>query len=385
MSAFQVFYRVATLLSLVVIFSTCGVCEKVQQKKELSFAGVDEVIVKAISEKRAPGAVVIVGNNKEIIYEHAYGFRQLLPTSQRMELETIFDIASLTKIVATTTAIMLLYEPGLIDIKKSVATYLPDFGVQGKGKVTIEQIMRHRAGLIPGNPKEEYKNGFPTALKSIYALPPAYPPGTKYEYSDLGYIVLVAIIEKITGMKFDQFCQEKIFKPLGMNHTCFNPPASLHEFCAPCERDECGNWLKGVVHDPRARLLGGVAGHAGVFSTAHDLVCFCQMILNKGVSRGQQFLKKETIEMMSQHDNLPPGEQRGLGWDINTPHSSPRGTLFSASSFGHTGFTGTSLWIDPVNNCFVVLLTNRLHPDASGNVIQLRREVATAAAKSLGL
>lgn len=341
------------------------------------------LVEQAIEKGDCPGAVVYISHQFRPIYFRAFGNRQLEPEVERMTRDTVFDMASLTKVMATATAVMVLVDEGKVDLHAPVAQYLPEFGQNGKEGVTVEQLLRHRGGLIPDNPIGDYENGPAEAWKRICELKPIYSPGTRFRYTDVGYIVLGKLIERVSGQSLDEFARERIYRPLGMEDTTFNPPVSLRSRCAPCDRRN-GDWIRGVVHDPRAFLLGGVAGHAGLFSTASDTAIFAHMIVNGGEWNGVRVLSREAVRLMTDPGDTPPGQERGLGWDIDTGYSGPRGELFPRSSFGHTGFTGTSLWIDPASQTVVILLTNRLHPDGRGDVRWLRRQLGTIAARAVG-
>ena len=346
-------------------------------------ARIDELVQRAIDRGDCPGAVVLVTHRFKPIWFKAYGHRQLKPTPEPMTRETIFDMASLTKVMATATSVMVLVDRGKVALGDPVAEYLPEFGRAGKEKITVEQLLRHRGGLIPDNPLWDYREGPERAWERICLLKPVYPVGQRFRYTDVGYIVLGKLVERVSGRSLDQFARAEIFEPLGMNETMFCPPPEQRVRCAPADKRN-GRWIRGQVHDPRAYLLGGVAGHAGLFSTATDTATFAHMILSGGRWRGRRILSEGAVRLMTSPGSTPRGEMRGLGWDIDTPYSGPRGERFPLGSFGHTGFTGTSLWIDPASQTVVVILTNRLHPDSKGDVRWLRREVATVVAKAVG-
>jgi uncharacterized protein YbbC (DUF1343 family)/CubicO group peptidase (beta-lactamase class C family) len=370
-------------------------------------ANIDRAVLDSIARKETPGAVVLVARKGRIVYRKAFGDRAIEPKREPMTVDTIFDLASLTKIVATATSIMILVERGKISLADPVALYIPEFGKNGKERVTIEQLMTHRAGLPPDNEIADYVGKTVDPLKLIYDLRPSYEPGTRFVYSDVGFIVAAEIVRRISGKRIDEFARDNIFSPLAMNDTQFGvdhialgdslaresgSPAGSPEplnrelgnvgRTAPTETRE-GRWMRGEVHDPRAYEMGGVAGHAGLFSTAGDLAIFCQMILNKGEYNGVRILAPYTIERMVSAQSLPTSQMRGIGWDINTSFSSNRGDLFPVGTFGHTGFTGTSMWLDPASETFVVLLTNRVHPNGKGDVTRLRSFVASIVAGAI--
>lgn len=344
----------------------------------------DQLINEAIGRKELPGAVLLVGLGDQIVYRKAFGLRTADPQPVPMTPDTIFDMASVTKPVACATSIMILVERGKLSLADKVATYIPAFGANGKENVTVEHLLLHRGGLVPDNPMEDYSEGPAKAWDRIWNLPVAYSPGTDFRYSDMGYLVLGELVRAVDGRPLDQFAREEIFLPLGMTDSMFNPPESLRRRCAPTEKRE-GKWMLGQVHDPRAWALGGATGHAGLFSTADDLARWCRMILNKGILDGRRILSQMTVEAMTAQRCLPGGTGcRGYGFDISTAYSSPRGDLFQmGTTFGHTGFTGTSFWIDPNHDCYVILLSNAVHPDGKGTVIELRRRVSTVVAAAL--
>ena len=343
---------------------------------------VDSIIEQAIADGNIPGAVLVVGHNGSIIYRKAYGARALEPHREPMTLDTIFDLASLTKVIATTTAVMQLVELGEVRLNDPVAKYLPDFAQNGKEDITIRQLLTHYSGLAPDidlNPPWEGKE---TAYKLCFAETPAQSPGSGFIYSDTNFIVLGALVEKISGETLDVYAERHIFTPLKMAHTRFNPPVAWRPRIAPTEYDENEHMLRGVVHDPRARRMGGVAGHAGLFSTGDDLAKFAQTLLDGG----DGILSTVTVEKMTQPETPPSAPiLRGFGWDIDSPFSSNRGDLLPVGSYGHTGFTGTSIWIDPTTKTYIILLTNSVHPRGKGNAIGLRVKVATEVAAALSL
>ena len=332
---------------------------------------IDAAIDQAIDREEVPGAVVVVGRRGRIAYARAAGQRAIEPKPEPMTRDTVFDLASLTKPIATATSIMILIDEGKLRLSDRMIVVLPEFDNHDKREITIEQLLRHRAGFIPDNPLMDYEQGAAAAWQCIAQLEPVSPPGEKFRYSDVGFLVLGKLVERAAGRSLDAFAREKIFGVLGMKDTHFRPlnsplsASAAAERVAPTERETPGGrMLRGVVHDPRARALAGVAGHAGLFATADDLAIFAQTLLNGGVGpNGRRILSPLAVRAMIDAATTPAGERRGLGWDIATSFSSPRGSLYGGSSFGHTGFTGTSLWIDPETESFVVILTSRLHPD----------------------
>lgn len=348
------------------------------------FRQADILIEGAIKEHRCPGAVLVVGQGDDVVYRKAYGNRALEPAKLAMEPDTIFDMASLTKAVATAPSIMFLSDCGKLKVTDKVAKYIPAFAQNGKQDITIEQLLLHRGGLLPDDDISDYDHGPAEAWKNIYATRPESEPGTHFAYSDVGYIVLGKLVEVVSGRPLDEFAREEIYEPLGMKHARFKPPPDWVEKCAPTEKHD-GHWMIGQVHDPRSYALGGVAGHAGLFSTADDLSRFCRMLLHGGQLDGHRVLKESTIREMTRERCLPDGSGcRGYGFDIDTAYSGCRGDRFAVgTTYGHTGFTGTSFWIDPVHQCYLILLTNSVHPDGTGNILKLRHEVATVVAEAL--
>lgn len=368
-------------------------------------AFIDDAVNAEISKGQLPGAVVLVGRQGQIVWRKAYGNRALEPAREAMTSDTIFDLASLTKVVATATSVMLLVERGKVRLGDPVSRYIPEFGAAGKRTITVEQLLTHRSGLIPDNEIRDYESGPTKALENIWNLTPIAEVGTHFIYSDVNYIVLGELVRRLSGEPLDRFAAQNIFAPLGMNHTGFRPAESLRARTAPTEKrggastvpstgERSGgaeHWMRGEVHDPRSYLLGGVAGHAGLFSTADDLAKFCQMMLNRGEYRGVRILSPLGVSRMTEArasgGNATDGQSRGLGWDVATNFSSNRGDLFPIGSFGHTGFTGTSLWIDPASETFVVFLSNRVHPRLDpkqpADVGSLRGRVASIVAASI--
>ena len=341
---------------------------------------LDAAINQAIREDKIPGAVVIVGHSGQVVYRKAYGNRALVPAKEPMTVDTIFDIASLTKIVATTSAMMKLVEEGKVHIDDPVTDYLPEFQ-GGKSAITVRDLMTHYSGLRPDLDLEPAWSGYDTGIRKALADKPAGPPEASFVYSDINFILTGEIVHRVSGVPENEYVKRILFNPLGMADTGYLPAASLRPRIAPTERQKDGAILRGVVHDPTARYMGGVAGHAGVFSTADDLAKFCQMILDGG----DGIFSPATIAKFT--SPASPSNQkavRGLGWDIDSPYSGPRGDLFPVGSFGHTGFTGTSMWIDPASRTYVILMANSVHPTQRKAITPLRRSVATIAAASIG-
>jgi uncharacterized protein YbbC (DUF1343 family)/CubicO group peptidase (beta-lactamase class C family) len=348
---------------------------------------LDPVITEAISQQEIPGAVLIVGHEGQVVYRKAYGNRALKPRPEAMTLDTIFDCASLTKVLATTTAIMQLWEQGKLRMNDPVAKYLPEFGQNGKQDITVRQLLVHYSGLAPDLDLTRAWEGKETAHRMAFETTPERAPGSTFVYSDINFIVLGALVERASGESLDAYATKHVFGPLGMKETRFFPPTSWNPRIAPTEEDESHHMLRGVAHDPTARRMGTAAGHAGVFSTADDLAIFAQALLDGG--RG--VLTPATIAKMTAPQQPVNGTAlRGFGWDIDSPFSTTRGELLPVGSYGHTGFTGTSLWIDPATKTYIVLLTNAVHMNAlptkeKGSAVSLRTKVATVVAAALAL
>ena len=350
-------------------------------------AALDRVINEAIEQGRMPGAVLLVGHEGKVVYRKAYGKRALVPLPEAMTLDTIFDCASLTKVVATTSSLMKLFEEGRFRLGDKITDYIPEFQ-GGKSEITLRQLFTHFSGLQPDVPLSTPWTGYATGIQLACTFKPGGPPGTRYVYSDINFILLGELVHRLSGKMLNAYARENIFLPIGMRESMFLPPASLVPRIAPTERwpVKTGPPLRGVVHDPTARNMGGVAGHAGLFSTADDLSRFAQMMLNGGELEGVRLFSPLTVAKFIEPET-PPDQPilRGLGWDVDSPHSGNRGELFPIGSFGHTGFTGTSLWIDPLTKTYVILLANSVHPDLRPALTPVRAKVATIVAANVGL
>ncbi len=353
-------------------------------------AAIDSAISQAVTDARTPGAVFRLERGGQV-YQKAYGSRALVPAIEPMTEDTVFDAASLTKVVATATAVMKLAESGKIDLESPLSRYIPEFTGSGKEAITIRQLLTHCSGLRAGLPPAGDWKGAGAALKVACAEPLPQPPGTSYRYSDINFILLGFLVERVSGSSLDEYCGREIFRPLKMSDTAFRPfepetlppPAKDAARIAPTEQLADGRMLRGIVHDPTARRMGGVAGHAGLFTTAADLGRFARMMLNGGELEGVRILSGETVARMTAVQSPPGLPRRGFGWDIDSPYAGPRGEIFPIGSYGHTGWTGTRLWIDPFSETAVILLANRNHPDGGGNVIALQRELGTLAAEAI--
>ncbi len=361
---------------------------------------LDTIVRDAIAARQLPGAVLIVGHRGKIVYRKAYGYRALRPRREKMTLSTIFDCASLTKVVATAPVIMRLLEQGRIRLNDPVAMYLPPFGVNGKSQITIRELLTHTSGLEPDLSLRSGWTGYRNGIRRAEALQPEFPPGSRFQYSDVNFIMLGELAQHLTHLPLDEYAESRIWRPIGMRHTRFLPSRSWWKNIAPTEPNPnrrfrslsySSSWLRGIVHDPVTRAMGGITGAAGMFSTAGDLARFAQMMLNLGVAcpggkaipcrGGRRIFSPVTVAKMTTPQtpyNLPVVQ--GLGWDLDSPFSTNRGELLPVGSYGHTGFTGTSLWIDPYTQTYIVLLANSVHPFGRPPIISLRSKIATAVA-----
>ncbi len=346
-----------------------------------NFEHVDKLVQSGIAEAKMPGCVLCVGRHDQILVLKAYGNKRVEPTMEPMTVDTVFDMASITKPIATATSIMKLIEQGKLSLSDKVATILPDFAQNGKESLTILDLLVHRSGLIADNAMKDYDEGPKVAWDRICALSLVTPVGTAFKYSDVNFIVLGKVVEKLSGMGLDVFAEQSLFVPMEMKQSGYRPSAELRARAAPTEiRD--GHWMQGEVHDPRAYALGGVAGHAGLFSTAADIAIYAQMMLNRGIhlshaGKATPILSPSTVDVMTRSYSVPGGI-RGLGWDKQSTYSINRGDLLSPAAFGHGGFTGNVLWIDPEMDLFFIFLSNRVHPNGKGQVNALAGKILNA-------
>ncbi len=362
---------------------------------------LDALVEEAIAKDEIPGAVLLVWHDGQTLHRKAYGARAVLPAREPMTVDTVFDLASLTKILATATSVMKLAELGRIRLNDPVEHYIPEFQGGGKEQVTVRMLLVHHSGLRPIPNLPEQWSGRAAVMKSIYEDELIAPPGARFIYSDTGFIVLGELVRRVSGKPLDEFFTYHVARPLGLQSTRFLPPEDWRERIAPTEEIDLpagaepgsgrGRILRGVVHDPRARGMGGVAGHAGLFGTADDLAVFCKAILQAGAIESQlsamprSLLAPGTIKKMTAPQSPPWSRTlRGFGWDIDSVYSAPRGELFPLGSFGHTGFTGTSIWIDPASRTFVILLANSVHPRVRPAISPLRSKIATVVAAAVG-
>ncbi len=348
-------------------------------------ARIDDAVSRAVERGQLPGAVVLVQHKGDVVYRKALGRRSREPAPIPMTAEAVFDVASLTKPVATAASVFVLVDQGKLRLSDRAARHWPEFGRHGKDRITVEHLLLHTSGLPAGLPLSDFAGGREKALARICDWEPKAAPGETFVYSDIGYIVLGELVGRVAGMPLDAFARRHLFEPLGMRETTFRPGPDLRKRAAPTTK-RGGEWIVGEVHDPRAHLMGGVAGHAGLFSTADDLAVFGRMLLRGGEHNGKRILSPESVRAFTTARPVPRG-LRTPGWDADTAYSRNRGRLFPrGASFGHTGFTGTSIWIDPGSDTLVVFLSNRVHPDESkGDVTRLRGEVATFAAEAVSL
>lgn len=354
-------------------------------------AEIAPVVEAAIKRGDCPGAVVVVVHGDAVVYRKAFGNRAVKPEALAMTEDAVFDMASLTKPVATGTSVALLIQQGKLKPSDLVSKHWPEFGANGKDKVTVEHLLLHTSGLIADNSIADYAGGRAGALERIAGLKLEAPAGTRFNYSDVGFIVLGELVERLGGVPLDQFAKKNVFDPLKMSDTGYRPAAALKSRVAPTGlRDD--KTILGEVHDPRAFKMGGVAGHAGLFSTADDMARYCRMLLRGGELDGTRILDEATVKLFTEpHPVLlrDKGKElkgaRSFGWDVDTGYSGPRGDLFQkGEGYGHTGFTGTSAWVDPGTKTAVIVLTNRVHPNDKGNTGVLRRTIGTIVAAAAG-
>jgi len=346
-------------------------------------AAVDSVMERALAQKAFPGGVVAVGKDGALVHLRPYGRLSYDADAPETRTDTIYDLASLTKVVVTATAAMILVDEGRLDLARPVSAFLPRFRGAGRDEVKVENLLTHSSGLDWWEPLFKDTKGKQAFVERVQAMELKHPPGTKSLYSDLGLILLGEVLERVAGEPLDAFARKRILEPLGMKDTGYRPGPELQARIAPTEKDPWrGRVVRGEVHDENAAAMGGVAPHAGLFGTAPDLARFAQMLLNGGVLEHRRIVSREAVEQFTRRAGVPDST-RGLGWDTPHPDSSA-GDRLSPRSFGHTGFTGTSMWIDPERGLFVILLTNRVHPSRDNNAIRgVRRGVADAVVDGL--
>ncbi len=362
-------------LSIAVVASASS-----QALREERLAPISDVARRAIQAGNIPGAVILIGSEGKVVYRKAFGLSALKPKKITMTLSTIFDMASLTKVIATATAVMQLVEMGKLDLDDPVVSYWPEFKASGKEAITVRDLLTHYSGLRPSLDLKPNWSGNAAALRMIEEEKPLFPPRTSYIYSDVNFIILGELVARLSGEPLDVYCAEHIFRPLGMDDTGFTPSADLRPRIAPTEYQNRnkGKMFWGEVHDPVAYAMGGVAGHAGLFSTVDDLAIFAQTVLDGGSSKGVKILNPDMVKKMTTPQSPPDKTPlRGLGWSIDS-------SLASEASYGHKGFTGTGIWIDPVSNSYVIILTNRVHPNGKGKVEPLRTKILTMVNEAIG-
>ncbi len=340
------------------------------------FSAIDAIVEHEIGEKHIPGAVILIGEHGRIVYRQAFGMRG---AREVMTPDTVFDLASLTKVVATTTAIMQLVDAKRLRLGDPVAKYWPEFGTNGKDAITVEELLTHMSGLRPGLDSSGGWSGESEALRRIAAERPLHPPGSRFVYSDLNFIVLGELVRRLSGERLDVYSARHIFGPLQMRDTGFNPGPAEVSRIAPTQIAMDGA-TRATVQDPTALRMGGVAGHAGLFSTADDLAKFAEMLLGNGTRNGVRILSPAAVALMTTPHVLPGRIVYGLGWDMASPYANGMDAAFGPGSYGHTGYTGTALWIDPARREFLIILSNRLYPDDGGDAKPLRRRIAAVVA-----
>ena len=348
-----------------------------------AMAEVDRIADEGLASKAFPGGVMAVGKDSALVHLRPFGRFSYEPDAPPVKADTIYDVASLTKVVATTTMAMILVDEGKLDLRKPVSAFIPAFRGGAKDKVTVENLLTHSSGLEGWAPLYKEAQGKPDLVARAAAMELAYEPGTKSVYSDLGFILLGEVLERVAGEPLDAFVTRRVFEPLGMTSTMFCPARDLVSCIPPTERDAWrGRLVRGEVHDENAYAAGGKAPHSGLFSTAGDLARFAQMLLDGGVYDHHRIVSRAAIERFTRRSNVPESA-RAYGWGTPSSNSSA-GDMLSPRAFGHTGFTGTSMWIDPERNLFVILLTNRVHPTRENDAIrQVRRQVADAVVHGL--
>jgi len=346
----------------------------------LDALAINARIAAAIRARKLPGCVVAIGRGQDRLWIQAFGHRALQPVPQVMRVDTVFDLASLTKPVVTATSVMLLYDRGQLELDAPVARYMPAFERADKQRISLRQLLTHTSGLPAVLPRSKFERPRPQALQQLYDVPLGAAPGKQFVYSDLGFIVLGELVAQVSGQTLDRFAHDNIFAPLQMYDTGFLPSQALRLRAAPTEQRNL-RWMQGEVHDPLSYRLGGVAGNAGVFATASDLAKFSRMLLGHGALNDLQFLSPSAVREMTRAVPVPSGI-RTLGWDMRSTYSRQRGMTLSDGAFGHGGFTGTALWIDPQRDMFFIFLSNRVHPEGGGAVQELIRDIIDIAARS---
>lgn len=349
------------------------------------FAALTAFLRSQVESGLIPGAVAAAGRGERLLYHEAFGRKALLPRREPAGRSTIYDLASLTKVMATAPVAVELATRGAWSLLDPLERHLPETAGTPVGAIPLHHLLTHTAGFVPDNPLEDYRGDRGALYRAVAREPLQRPAGAGFVYSDVGYVLLQGAIERRAGRRLDAIATEMIFAPLRFRDTRFGVRVADRPRTAPTERAD-GRWLRGRVHDPRARTpaLAGIAGHAGMFGTAEETARFAAMILGRGLWHGRRVLAEATVRAMTTNQvggNL--GVRRGFGFDIESPYSAPRGAAFSRNSFGHTGWTGVSLWIDPERDGYLVLLTNAIHPDGHKDLKAFRAEAATLAGRAL--
>jgi CubicO group peptidase (beta-lactamase class C family) len=349
-----------------------------------ALAPIDAIVADEIRRGHVPGAVVVIGQHDATLYRGAFGRRAWDPVPRAMTEDTIFDLASMTKVIATTTAVLQLAEHGRLSIESPASAYWPAFAGAGKGAITVRDLLTHYSGLRAGVDATSRWSGYASAMRVIAAAPAVKPRATEYLYSDQNFLVLGELVRRVSGLPLDEYCQRHIFAPLGMSATDFRVSRADAHRAAPTTAAKRVDQA-GIVHDPTARRMGGVAGHAGLFSTAADLERFARVLLAGGKLNGTRVLSQQSVARIASTQSPPDGaRRRGFGWDLAAPFTASGETLASAGSFGHTGYTGTMIWLVPAAHAYVIVLTNRTYPDGRGDAQPLRDRILELVAASLG-
>ena len=372
---FRIGSRIILILAGLLIFSSSASASDSFRLDHTALEPISGIVDQAVKDGKIPGAVILIGHGDQVVFRKAFGWRTLYPAMAPMTENVIFDTASLTKVIATTSAVMHLVERKKLSLDAPAARYWPEFRKYRKGGITLRHLLTHYSGLRVEPKLGPHINGLTAVLKTVASEKPLHPPGLSYQYSDLNFIILGEIVRRVSGLPLDRYCSLHIFEPLRMKDTAFRPAASSLDRIAPTVYRD-GQLLCGEVHDPVCHRMGGIAGHAGLFSTADDLAVFARMMLGGGRAGKITILRPETVEMMTIPQS-PPGKARfrGLGWDMEPPSAGSAGGLFPAYGYSHLGYTGTGIWIDPLTGTYLILLTNRVHSNGGGSVKELRQSV----------
>jgi CubicO group peptidase (beta-lactamase class C family) len=368
--------RITTTLLPFLLFLAAGCRPEPEKEYRRRFTEIDQVVEEEMANGNFPGAVVLVGQKDDIVYWQVFGNEVIDPCEEPADKNTIFDIASLTKPIATATSIMILRDRKAIQLDDYVSKYLPAFACNGKEEVRIEHLLTHTSGLPAYTSAAELAEQFGSpcpekVIEKICALVAVRKPGEEFCYSCLGYIILAKIVETISGQNTGEFSKENIFAPLGMKYTTYNPPEAWGRDIAATEVID-GQPLRGIVHDPLARLMAGLSGNAGLFSNAYDLSIYCRMLLNGGEWHGKRILSPESVTLLT----TARTHGRACGFDVNSTYAWVKGSYAPEQAFCHTGYTGTSIVCDPVSKTFIIILTNRVHPNDDGTTKPVRIKIS---------